>query len=198
VPAPIASIGSAATQVDPTGRTISSVCLGCGVFFTEIGYEFGIDLEAVEHIEVIRGPGSALYGGNALFAVINVVTFDGATKPGVHALMETGSFWRKRAQLSVGHVTDGGLSVFASGSILDVDGQDELFYPEFDDPSTNDGIAEDADGERALNFRPRCGCWIRGRSAKRSSSSIPRSTRQDPRSAAPVSGRWRLASHSTR
>jgi iron complex outermembrane receptor protein len=117
-----------------------------------IGYDFGIDLEAVERIEVIRGPGSALYGGNALFAVINVVTFDGATKPGVHALLETGSFWRKRAQMTAGHVFENGLSLFASGAIIDLDGQNELYYPDFADPSTNNGIAEEADGERALDF----------------------------------------------
>lgn len=117
-----------------------------------IGFDFGIDLEAVERIEVIRGPGSALYGGNAIFAVINVVTFDGATKPGVNALVETGSFWRKRAQLSAGHVFANGLSLFASGAIVDLDGQDELYYPDFNDPSTNFGVAEDADGERALDF----------------------------------------------
>ncbi len=117
-----------------------------------VGSDFGIDLEAVERIEVIRGPGSALYGGNAVFAVINVVTFDGASQPGVHALLETGSFWRKRAQVTAGHVFANGLSLFASGSVLDLDGQNELYYPEFDDPSTNDGVAEEADGERALNF----------------------------------------------
>ena len=117
-----------------------------------IGYDFGIDLEAVERIEVIRGPGSALYGGNAIFAVINVVTFDGASKPGVRATLETGSYWRKRAHMSVGLVTADGLSLFASGSILDLDGQEKLYYPEFDDPGTNFGVAEDADGERALDF----------------------------------------------
>jgi iron complex outermembrane receptor protein len=117
-----------------------------------IGNDFGIDLEAVERLEVIRGPGSALYGGNAVFAVINVVTFDGATKPGIRTTLETGSFWRKRAQITVGHVFTNGPSVFASGSILDTDGQHEIFYPDFDDPSTNDGVAVDADGERALNF----------------------------------------------
>ena len=117
-----------------------------------IGFDFGIDLEAVERIEVIRGPGSALYGGNAVFAVINVVTFDGATKPGVHTVVETGSFWRKRAQASVGHVAANGFSIFASGAIVDLDGQNELYYPEFNDPSTNDGVAEEADGERALDF----------------------------------------------
>jgi outer membrane receptor protein involved in Fe transport len=43
-----------------------------------------------------RGPGSALYGGNALFAVENVVTATGADRPGVRPLVETGSFGRKR------------------------------------------------------------------------------------------------------
>ena len=117
-----------------------------------IGYDFGIDLEAVERIEVIRGPGSALYGGNAIFAVINVVTFDGASRPGVHALLETGSFWRKRAQATAGHVFANGLSLFMSGSVLDLDGQEDLYYPEFADASTNGGVAEEVDGERALNF----------------------------------------------
>jgi outer membrane receptor for ferrienterochelin and colicins len=117
-----------------------------------VGQDFGIDLEAVDHIEVIRGPGSALYGGNAFFAVVNVVTLTGSELPGVHALAETGSFWRKRGQASVGHVTSGGAEIFASGSVLDVDGQDELFYPAYDSPKTNFGIAENADAERALKF----------------------------------------------
>ena len=77
-----------------------------------------------------------MYGGNAIFAVINVVTFDGATKPGVHALLETGSFWRKRAQVTAGHVTANGVSLFASASVLDLDGQEDLYYPEFADAST--------------------------------------------------------------
>lgn len=36
-----------------------------------------IPVEFVERIEVIRGPGSALYGGNAVFGVVNVVTKKG-------------------------------------------------------------------------------------------------------------------------
>ena len=117
-----------------------------------LGNDFGIDLEAVERIEVIRGPGSALYGGNALFAVVNVVTVTGAEVPGVRALVETGSFARKRGQISVGHVFDNGLDVFASGSILDIDGNATLFYPQYDTPENNNGVARYADGERALNF----------------------------------------------
>ncbi|WNG43495.1 TonB-dependent receptor [Archangium minus] len=35
--------------------------------------DLSVDLEEVDHIEVVRGPGSALYGTGAFFAVINVV-----------------------------------------------------------------------------------------------------------------------------
>ncbi len=33
-----------------------------------------IGLEEIERIEVIRGPGSALYGANAMLGVINIIT----------------------------------------------------------------------------------------------------------------------------
>ena len=38
-----------------------------------LGAEF-VPMESVDSIEVIRGPGSALYGANALLGVINVIT----------------------------------------------------------------------------------------------------------------------------
>ncbi len=117
-----------------------------------VGQDFGIDLEAVDHIEVIRGPGSALYGGNAFFAVINVVTSTGRDTPGVHLLAETGSFWRKRGQASAGYVTEGGADVFASGSVLDVDGPERLFYPAYAGSAPSFGVAHDAAAEQALKF----------------------------------------------
>jgi outer membrane receptor for ferrienterochelin and colicins len=111
-----------------------------------LGAEFGIDLEAIDHVEIVRGPGSALYGGNALFAVVNVITATAATRPGVHALVDTGSFGRKRGHLSLGHTFDDGTGVFASGSILDVDGHETLAYPGLA------RVARDVDDERAYNF----------------------------------------------
>ena len=42
-------------------------------------------LESIDHIEVIRGPGSAIYGGYAELAVINIITRDASHGEGVSA-----------------------------------------------------------------------------------------------------------------
>jgi len=47
-----------------------------------VGYDALSDLEDVERIEVVRGPGSVLYGTNAFSGVINVVSDDRERKPG--------------------------------------------------------------------------------------------------------------------
>lgn len=49
----------------------------------------GIPLEAVDRIEVIVGPGSVLYGSNAMLGVINVITKDAASLKGGHVVVET-------------------------------------------------------------------------------------------------------------
>lgn len=45
-----------------------------------IGSEFPLDLALVERIEYVPGAGSVMYGGNALFGVVNVVTSAGAQR----------------------------------------------------------------------------------------------------------------------
>ena len=56
-----------------------------------IGTDLPIDVSLIERIEIIRGPGSALYGTNAFFAVINVVTRTGANSPGLQVEPQAGS-----------------------------------------------------------------------------------------------------------
>jgi outer membrane receptor for ferrienterochelin and colicins len=41
---------------------------------TAILYGYDMNIDAIERIEIIRGPGSALYGRNALSGVINIIT----------------------------------------------------------------------------------------------------------------------------
>jgi outer membrane receptor for ferrienterochelin and colicins len=49
----------------------------------------GIPMEIVDHIEVILGPGSVLYGSSAMLGVINVVTKDARAFAGTHVAAES-------------------------------------------------------------------------------------------------------------
>src|ERR1700722_13098997 len=46
------------------------------------GRELPIDMDLIERIEFIPGPGGAVYGQNAMFAVVNIVTRTGAETNG--------------------------------------------------------------------------------------------------------------------
>jgi len=58
--------------------------------------DLGIPLSSIERIEILRGPGSALYGPNAIGGVINIVTRDGsggdAANSGAEASVYGGTF----------------------------------------------------------------------------------------------------------
>ena len=53
---------------------------------------FGLPLENIARIEVIRGPGSALYGADAYSGVINIITKTAADTPGTEVGLRGGSF----------------------------------------------------------------------------------------------------------
>jgi len=51
-----------------------------------------IPMQAVERIEVIRGPNSVLYGDNAVGGVINIITKEASETPQTSVLMSAGSY----------------------------------------------------------------------------------------------------------
>ena len=61
-----------------------------------------LSLKNVKRIEIIRGPGSALYGSNAFTAVINVITKNGEDMDGITISGGGGSFDTGRASLQAG------------------------------------------------------------------------------------------------
>jgi outer membrane cobalamin receptor len=80
-----------------------------------------VPVPAIDRIEVIRGPGSVLYGTNAFSAVINVITKDAADQPEMTGFLKGGSFGDRETGLAFGHVADG-VEYFFAGTTRDDDG----------------------------------------------------------------------------
>ncbi|QNA91127.1 TonB-dependent receptor [Massilia sp. Dwa41.01b] len=116
-----------------------------------IGYEGLIDMDMVQRIEFVPGPGSAVYGSNALFGVINVVTKDGSDLKGAQIAVGTGSLGERKLRASWGWHGQNGADLVLSASSYGRDGEN-LYYPEYDTPDQNRGVAEGLDYERAHNF----------------------------------------------
>ncbi len=70
----------------------------------QLGFHFPLD--RIKHIEIIRGPGAAIYGGNAAFAVINIITYNDKDFNGIqtsfgHSLIKN-TFGSRQVSLAVG------------------------------------------------------------------------------------------------
>jgi iron complex outermembrane receptor protein len=111
------------------------------------GTEFPLDVDLIERVEVIRGPGSSLYGNNAFFAVINVVTRNGRELKGAEVSGAYASYNTYSGRVSYGNRFTNGVEVLFSGTWFQSDGHDRLYFPEF--KAINGGVAEHLDGSRA-------------------------------------------------
>jgi outer membrane cobalamin receptor len=114
------------------------------------GRELPIDMDLVERIEFIPGPGGAVYGQNAMFAVVNIVTRTGAEMNGAEVAIgdqQPQSLIEGRASWG-GHL-DNGVDVLMSVSGMNARGQNLLFdYG----ASGKSGIAWGLDADRTKQF----------------------------------------------
>lgn len=114
--------------------------------------ELCLDMHSIERIEIVRGPGSSLYGASAMLGVINVITKDSKQLDGLHASGNIGSWSNTSASLSYGNHSDNGLCYTVSGKIGYMHGPD-VYFPEFDNIQYNNGKAEYCDWERYWGVR---------------------------------------------
>jgi outer membrane receptor for ferrienterochelin and colicin len=134
-----------------------------------VGREFQLDAALIERVEVVRGPGAAVYGNNAFFAVINVITRRGQNIEGGEFALEGGSHTSGGTRMTYGRRFASGLDVTASVSGWRTSGPD-LYFPELDHPETGGGRAIGVNGERsesaffAVSFR---GFTLRGHGVDR-------------------------------
>ena len=76
---------------------------------------YNISTEKIDHIEVLRGPASSLYGDVALSAVVNIITKNGSSVNGVNARYGYGSFGTHRADIMLGtQFMDADITAWAS------------------------------------------------------------------------------------
>lgn len=109
--------------------------------------DFILDLDLIDRVEIVRGPGSALYGNNAFFAVINVLTKHGGDFDGFEAAGEAGSLDSWRGRLTWGRRNDAGVESLVSASGFGNRGQDRLRISEFVETGQGDGILPDGDDQ---------------------------------------------------
>jgi iron complex outermembrane receptor protein len=111
------------------------------------GRDFPVDVDLIDRVEIVRGPTSSLFGSNAFFAVVNVITRRGEALKGGEFSGEAGRYDTYKGRATIGSRLTGGMEYLLSATGYKSRGQD-LSFPEFADPATNNGIASGMDGER--------------------------------------------------
>ena len=114
------------------------------------GTESAIDLTEVDRVEIIRGAASSLYGTNAFYAVVNLITRSGRSLQGGEVRADAGTFGSYRARGMYGRRAPGGVEFLLSGGFYRSSGPN-LYFPEFDSPATNNGMAVGLDGDRTAD-----------------------------------------------
>ncbi|MBV8781616.1 MAG: TonB-dependent receptor [Phycisphaerae bacterium] len=109
--------------------------------------DFVVPMEAVKQVEIVRGPGSSLYGTNAMFGVINVVTKDGADVNGIAVKTEAGTAETIHENVLYGEQFKGGWDVIADISGFSTAGDQDIIYDGVTDAAHNFGHIRHSDDQ---------------------------------------------------
>lgn len=110
-----------------------------------------LDTELIERVEYVPGTGSVLYGNNAYFGIINVITKKGRDIGGAQVAGEASSYGGKKGRATFGKQMENGADVLVSASWLDSDGRD-LYFPEFNNLANDPNVALNRGVARNLDY----------------------------------------------
>jgi outer membrane cobalamin receptor len=126
------------------------------VWSSFVGFDLRTDLEDIDHIEVVRGPGSVLYGTSAFSGVVNLVTRSDDAPSGseLGVSVAADGVARARARLTQRFGNDAGF--WASVGAGQSSGRD-FFFPEYvlDGPPQVAGYSRGVDHARFATFTGR-------------------------------------------
>ncbi len=124
-----------------------------------------LDIDSIERIEFVKGPGSALYGSGAVLGLVNLITRGSHDPASSAAALDLGS--HKSAKLFGSHqVHTQGRDLYLAASVASSRGRD-IYLPELDRPEFNQaryhGVAAGNDGARTARVFGRVardGMWF--------------------------------------
>jgi iron complex outermembrane receptor protein len=112
--------------------------------------DFGLDLDLVERIEIIRGPSSALYGSNGILATINIVTKTPVDAPRFLVSTESGGAQPDKLEFLSSQDLGHGANLLIEGSGF-LGGGQNLFLPGLDTPGQNNGVANRVEAQNGYH-----------------------------------------------
>jgi outer membrane cobalamin receptor len=111
-----------------------------------VGRVFPLDIDLIERIEFIPGPGGAIYGQNAMFGVVNVITRRGVDIQGAEVMVAAQQPQRLReGRVTWGRLFDNGVDLLVSASGMRAAGEDR--WTTFGSSGVS-GVAAGLDAER--------------------------------------------------
>ncbi|AZN36675.1 TonB-dependent receptor plug domain-containing protein [Iodobacter ciconiae] len=96
-----------------------------------VGNEFPLDVDLIDRVEYVPGPGSAIYGNNAFLGVVNVLTRGAASLRGAEASLEYGSFNTSKLRASMASRLDNGMEYLVSATQFRRGGPDHPVYMDY-------------------------------------------------------------------
>lgn len=116
-----------------------------------MGNELGINLDNVERIEIIRGPGASVYGSGSMLNIINLIIKKGADINGASVSAGIGSFGKKDLSAIYGKkIKNTDISISGTGGTSQ---GENYYFKELDSPETNYGKSVGKDWEKYFGFQ---------------------------------------------
>ncbi|WP_229213219.1 MULTISPECIES: TonB-dependent siderophore receptor [unclassified Duganella] len=122
-----------------------------------LGSEFFVDVDLIDRVEYAPGPGSALYGNNAFFGVVNIITKGTDKLGGLQVRANVDSDRKREVRASVGHRSEQGWEAWLALSAFRQDGIAAPFSVQPEDEAPYKDLNWDR-GQRLLTMA-RYGGW---------------------------------------
>jgi iron complex outermembrane receptor protein len=127
--------------------------------YSEANPDYSIGLDKIKQIEVLRGPGSSLYGNVALTAVINIITKKGEDINGTEVSVGVGNYGQTKVSFLTGKRFDDENDLFiwgyyyrADGEVVDIPASEDYSTVPKDSTAIVDGVRDLPSYDIGLNY----------------------------------------------